>query len=95
MESGTFKEFMDLTNQDNQYLGDLVYRKIKNAILYNLDQATLFTMFPTDIESSPQGIVFTLERSQFPQFLEGYLRRCESEEMYEVCSEILVLQELY
>lgn len=95
MESGSFKEFMDLTNQNDQYLGDLIYQKVKHAILYNLDQALLFTMFPSDSDSTSQGILFTLDRGQFPQFLESYLKRCEYEEMYEVCSEILDLQELY
>lgn len=95
MESGSFKEFMDLTNQNNQYLGDLIYKKVKHAILYNLDQAVLFTMFPSDSDATSQGIVFTLNREQFPQFLDSYLRRCEKDEMYEVCSEILDLLELY
>jgi hypothetical protein len=94
MESGSFKEFMDLTNQNNQYLGDLIYKKVKHSILYNLDSAVLFTMFPTETESSAQGVVFTLDRNQFQQFLDGYLKRCESEEMYEVCSEIIDLRSL-
>lgn len=94
MESGSFKEFMDLRNQNNQYLGDLIYKKVRHAILYNLDSAVLFTMFPTETETSAQGVVFTLNKDQFLQFLDGYLKRCENEEMYEICSEILDLREL-
>lgn len=85
---------MDLKDQNHLFLGDLIYKKVKDAILDNLDKAVLFTMFPSDSDSSSQGVVFTLEKEQFPQFLSGYLTRCESEELYEVCSEILDLYEL-
>jgi hypothetical protein len=94
MEEGSFKEFMDLKDQNHLFLGDLIYKKVKDAILDNLDKAVLFTMFPSDSDSSSQGVLFTLDREQFPQFLNGYLSRCESEELYEVCSEILDLYEL-
>jgi hypothetical protein len=95
MESGSFSEFMNLSNQNNQYLGDLIYKKVRYAILYNLDSAVLFTMFPTENESSSQGFVFTLPRNQFYQFLDEYLKRCEENERYEICSEIIDLKELF
>jgi hypothetical protein len=94
MEEGSFKEFMDLKDQNHFFLGDLIYNKVKDAILDNLDKAILFTMFPSDSDSTSQGVIFTLDREQFPQFLNSYLRRCESEELYETCSEILDLYEL-
>jgi len=94
MEEGSFSEFMDLKNQDHLFLGDLVYKKVKSAILDNLDKAILFTMFPSDSDSQSQGVIFTLDKEQFPQFLKGYLTRCESDERYEICMEILDLYEL-
>jgi hypothetical protein len=94
MEEGSFKEFMDLKDQNHLFLGDLIYKKVKYAILENLDKAVLFTMFPGDSDSSSQGVIFTLNKEQFPQFLNSYLRRCELEELYEVCLEILDLYEL-
>ena len=39
-------------------------------------------------------IVFTLDKYQFPIFLEKYLKLCEDEEQYERCLEILDLQEI-
>jgi hypothetical protein len=94
MESGSFKEFMDMKNNDGPFMGDLIYPKIKEAILENYQEAFLFTLIPTQNKKYPDGIVFTLDRCQFLIFLEKYLKLCEEEEQYERCLEILDLQEL-
>jgi hypothetical protein len=94
MESGSFKEFMDMKDNEGPFLGDLIYPKVKEAILENYEEASLFTLIPTDNKEYPDGIVFTLDRDQFSIFLENYLKLCEEEEQYERCLEILDLQEL-
>lgn len=94
MESGTFREFMDMQDDQGPFLGDLIYPKVKEAILENLEAANLFTLIPTDNEEYPDGIIFTLDRNQFPIFLEHYLKLCEENELYERCLEILDLREL-
>ena len=94
MESGSFKEFMDMQDNEGPFLGDLIYPKVKEAILENLEEANLFTLIPTDNEEYPDGIVFSLDRNQFSIFLEHYLKMCEENELYERCLEILDLQEL-
>jgi hypothetical protein len=94
MESGSFKEFMDMQDKEGPFLGDLIYPKVKEAILENYDTAFLFTLIPTDNEDYPDGIVFSLDREQFHIFLDNYLKMCEEKELYERCIEILDLQEL-
>ena len=94
MESGSFKEFMDMQDKEGPFLGDLIYPKVKEAILENYDTAFLFTLIPTDNEDYPDGIVFSLGREQFHIFLDNYLKMCEENELYERCTEILDLQEL-
>lgn len=93
MESGSFKEFMDMKDE-GPFLGNLIYPKVKEAILENYQCASLFTLIPSDNKEYPDGIVFTLDKYQFPIFLEKYLKLCEDEEQYERCLEILDLQEI-
>ena len=86
MESGSFREFMDMQDNEGPFLGDLIYPKVKEAILENYEEANLFTLIPTDNEEYPDGIVFSLDRNQFHIFLERYLVMCEENELYERCS---------
>ena len=58
MESGSFKEFMDMKNNDGPFMGDLIYPKIKEAILENYQEAFLFTLIPTENKKYPDGVKF-------------------------------------
>lgn len=81
-------EFMDLNNL-SEFIGDMFYKKIKNAILNNWESASIFVTFPTDKDPSIQGVIFKLEKPQFSSFLTSYLKKCEVDEKYEVCSDII------
>ena len=81
-----------LLSPERLVLGDLIYSRIKQAILENQDKATIFMMIPVSAETKAEGIVFTIDQNQFPIFLDRYLKICESEEMFELCSEIIHLR---
>ncbi len=81
-----------LLSPEKLILGDLIFNKIKQAILDKQDKATLFMMIPVSPETKVEGVVFTIDKNQFPIFLDRYLKICENEEMYELCSEIIHLK---
>lgn len=87
------KDFnFSLLSPERLILGDLIFSKIKSAILQKEDKATLFMMIPVSPETKVEGVVFTIDQNQFPIFLDRYLEICEKEEMYELCSEIISLR---
>lgn len=87
------KDFnFSLLSPERLILGDLLFRKIKQAILEKRDKATIFMMIPVSSETKTEGVVFTVDQNQFPIFLDRYLKICESEEMFELCSEIIRLR---
>lgn len=81
-----------LLSPERLILGDLIFNKIKQAILEKNEKATLFMMIPVSGETKAEGVVFTIDKNQFPIFLDRYLKICESEEMFELCSEIIHLR---
>lgn len=91
MEFENVNDF-SLQNSERLILGDLLYSKIKGAILNDEEKATLFMMLPISPETNSQGVVFTVDKNQFPIFLDKYLMICESEELYELCAEIVDLK---
>ena len=77
-----------LKNSESLILGNLLYSKIKGAIINEEDKATIFIMHPLDPETNSEGVVFTVDKKQFGIFLDKYLKICETEEAYELCQEI-------
>ena len=77
-----------LKNSESLLLGNLLYTKIKGAIINEEDKATLFIMYPLYPETNSKGVVFTVDKNQFGIFLDKYLKICETEEEYELCREI-------
>ena len=81
-----------LLSPEKLILGDFLYARIKEAILKGEEKATLFIATPILTDTSAEGIVFTVDKNQFPIFLDKYLKMCESEELFELCTEILDLR---
>lgn len=79
-------------SSEKMILGDLLFQRIKEAILNNDEQAVVFMMFPVSWDSISPSVIFTIDKTQFPIFLDRYLEACEREELYEICSEIVNLR---
>lgn len=78
-------------DSEKRILGELLYDKIKGAILNKEDKAILFMLLSSSDSDSP-GVIFTIGKDQFSIFLDRYLKACETEELYELCSEIVGLK---
>jgi len=84
----SFSEFFEIKDPQGNYLGDLFYFRVKEAIEKNKSKASIYSKF------EGKGIfVCSLDKDRFDIFLRAYLRRCEDREEYEMCSEICNLIE--
>lgn len=95
MESWFLNDLIGPESEIKPVLGDAIYKKVKEAILENYERIEIFTLLSRSEEASAvSGVIFSLDREQFPIFLESYLKVCEGREEYEKCREILDLSEL-
>ena len=89
MEYYNINDFMSSMKEDRKLLEDLVFDKVKESISLKTEKAFLFT-----VSSVGETMSFYLNRTQYQDFLDKYLRSCEGVEEYERCSQILELKEI-
>jgi hypothetical protein len=87
MDTYSLKEFMDSMGKDRKLLEDLVFDKVKVSIKEGTKKILLFS-----IDAQGETTSFYLNRKEYGNFLDSYLKTCESAEEYETCSRIISLK---
>lgn len=89
--------FLEMSKQDRESFWEMMYIKVREAILQSENKAIIFEI-ETKIEEKEDTYEVTsivLDSDQFQTFLNNYLVFCEAIENYERCIEIKALIDPY
>jgi hypothetical protein len=89
--------FLELSKQDRESFWEMMYIKVREAILASEDKAVIFEI-ENKIEGEDDKYEVTsvvLDSDQFPTFMSNYLIFCEETENYERCIEIKAIIDPY
>jgi hypothetical protein len=89
--------FLDMSKQDKEGFWEMMYIKVREAVLNSADKAVIFEIEDKveDKEDTYEVTSVVLDSNQFSTFLNNYLVFCEETENYERCIEIKALIDPY
>jgi hypothetical protein len=89
--------FLEMSKQDRESFWEMMYIKVREAILQSEDKAVIFEIEAKmeEKEDTYEVTSVVLDRDQFQIFLNNYLVFCEEIENYERCIEIKALMDPY
>jgi hypothetical protein len=87
MEEQSFRDLIDIKDNNNVPLLDVLYPKIKKAIVTGSDTVSLLVT----LKGPSRLFMATVKKDAFPIFLDEYIRWSEESEEYERCQEIMDL----
>jgi len=90
MEEQSFRDLIDIKDTNNVTLLDVLYPKIKKAIIKGTDKVSVFV----NLINPPRLFMATVNKEAFPIFLDEYIRWSEESEEYERCQEVMDLIKL-
>ena len=90
MEEQSFRDLIDIRDNNNVTLLDVLYPKIKKAIVAGTENVSLFV----NLQDPPRLFKATVNREAFIVFLEEYIKWSEESEEYERCLEVMDLMKL-
>lgn len=90
MEEQSFRDLVDIRDNNNVTLIDVLYPKVKKAIVTGSKKVSVLV----NLKDPPRLYMATVNEEAFSVFLDEYMRWSEESEEYERCQEIANLIKL-